>query len=260
MNAPPPSTPPSPYQQLDALRDEIESDYVSIVELTIWLLVVLSVLTGMHFFFRWMRAEHRNEAVVSKPVAKAEVTVWAGKLGDGAYAIAQQPADASEVAQFMDEHMADAFGQPVRSYWLTLFVFDGLPAGVPADWSQARIVAVVGGKPLEALQPREGVAPAVRFQLSALTAPITLQAGHETRSQLFFPAHELSQLERIELTLPGAEPLVLRPVKRSLQALQDFRTRPGREFFVSVFSDEAGAASTSAAPSSAPASSPAGDE
>jgi hypothetical protein len=148
----------------------------------------------------------------------------------------QRLAESEDVADQLDARWDDVFGQPVRSYWLTLFAFDEVPPAWSTDLTPLIATAHLGDRQVTALPLPGELAPHLRLQLQALTAPLHLRSGHETRARLFFPRHEAHALTRLHLEWPQGRIELVRHL-RPLRALQDFRSNPSRAFFESAHNE-----------------------
>lgn len=230
---------PRDRELIEELRDRIERDYVSVGELSIWLAGVVLVMVGLHLVFGWLGRKEESSKV-TKPVAKAQTRVWVGRFEENGFALVQVPTDSPAAADFIDERLAEVYGQEVVSYWLSVFRF--LPPSAetaPEDleWAELKATATIGGQPRAALALPDNVDHARRLQLAALSAPVRVRAGHETRVQLVFPRHDRGAMEKVQLDWKGGS-ITLEPAERAVKALQDFRRSPTREFFESAHADD----------------------
>lgn len=226
-------------ETIQELRSALDRDYIHVGEVSIWVTLMVVGVAVAHlaanFAAGYFGGAGDGERV-KRPQAKANATVWVGRIGATGFALAQVPGDTRATADFIDARLESLYGQKVRSYWLSLYCFAGEGAeGAALDG--LRVAATIGGQSVAALPPPTELSPAARLQLDALSAPVALKVGHETRLKVVFPAHDPAKLEALQLAWSGGS-VSLAPRQRALKALQDFRRGPTREFFESAHADD----------------------
>ncbi len=223
-------------KQLAELRRRLDEEYVSVGEMAVWLIGVVLVMTGLHFFTfwakDWFKAGGGTDDAPPVVIQKEQTLLWYGQYGPGGYALVRVPSDFPEVAAFRDAALSKALGRKVRSYWLSLYAFDKATPEFKLDLARQRIVAKVGGKTLQSLSSGElDKLPAqLRLQLTPLMTPLTLKYGQKTRCLLLFPLHDSDKLEQV--ILPSG--LSLKRATRPARSVTSFLAEPSQAFFESA--------------------------